>query len=402
MNAHNQIERSAGGWDTLPGQAADPLLAMIGQFNADRRPQKIDLGVGVYKDDKGETPVLAAVKAAELRLQQNQVTKAYLGAEGDLGFIEKLFPLAFGLAIDPGQFVGLQTPGGTGALRLGAELLGRVQTKESRIFLGNPAWANHVPTLQGAGLTVQEYAYLDSHAQGVDFDALLKILDEANRGDALLLQGNGHNPTGHDLSEAQWRQLAFVLKAREIIPFIDMAYHGLSDGLEADAQGVRIVADLCPDVIVAYSCDKNFGLYRDRVGALFVKSRKPEQLPGIMLCLTAIARTSWSMPPDHGAAVVRLILEDPALTAQWKAELETMKDRIQSLRASLSMRHPLLACTTSQKGLFAFLPLTKSQINALRDDFAIYMAGSGRISLTGLNAGNTDWFVRGIESVATR
>jgi aromatic-amino-acid transaminase len=401
MNAHTQIQSRTGGWDMLPAQTADPLLALIGQFRADRRSEKIDLGVGVYKDDRGETPVFAAVKAAELILQQKQDTKAYLGAEGDLDFVDKLFPLVFGGAIDPGLFVGLQTPGGTGALRLGAELLRRAQSEESRIFLGMPAWANHVPTLKDAGLTIKEYAYLDVNSRGVDFDALMTILSEANRGDALLLQGNGHNPTSHDLSEAQWLELAGLLTARGIIPFLDMAYHGLGDGLDADAQGARIISDLCPDVIVAYSCDKNFGLYRDRVGALFVKSQRPEQLPGVMLSLMAIARTSWSMPPDHGAAVVRLILEDPELTTLWKAELETMKDRIQSLRANLSMRHPLLACIASQKGMFSFLPLSKPQIVALREDFGIYMAGSGRISLTGLNARNVDWFVKAIESVAT-
>ncbi|ESQ81344.1 amino acid aminotransferase [Asticcacaulis sp. YBE204] len=398
MDDHKVIQT---GWSRLPSSAPDALLGLIAQFRADPRPHRIDLGVGVYKDESGHTPVFDAVKAAEQRLIETQTSKSYLGAEGDTVFVERLIPVIFGANSDRQRLTGLQTPGGTGALRLGADLLRLSRQGPARIHVGVPGWVNHTPLFQAAGLEIVEHSYVSSTGT-LAFDRVLAALHQARRGDAVLIQASGHNPTGLDFSPAQWRQLADTLSHNGLIPFLDMAYQGLSQGLDADAQGARLIFDACPDALLAYSCDKNFGLYRDRVGALFVQSARRSDLPAIAATLTGLARVSWSMPPDHGAAVVRLILDTPALTAQWQAELTQMRERINGLREVLAEAHPFLRIVAHQSGMFSFLPLTPAQIATLREDFAIYMAGSGRISLCGLNAGNMAHFVSAIASVTAR
>jgi len=366
----------------LTPQAPDALLSIIGAFRADPRADKLDLGVGVYRDVHGATPVLSAVKAAEQRLLDTQATKAYLGPEGDIGFLEQLHPIIFGASPNKASFA-VQTPGGTGALRLGAEVLAAARPG-MRVFMGTPTWPNHPQIFDITRLNVTAYRYFDAAAQAVRFDEMMATLQTAQAGDALLLQACCHNPTGADLSMDQWRAVADLVAQRGLTPLVDLAYQGLGQGLGEDAAGMRLVIDAAPDALLAYSCDKNFGLYRERVGALYALSDSAARLDLATSNIKALARANWSMPPDHGAAVVRLILEDEALTQDWIAELDGMRERIVGLRQGLAAADASLSALAGQHGMFAQLPLSPAQVAHLRTTNGIYMAGSGRINIAGL------------------
>jgi aromatic-amino-acid transaminase len=379
----SQIERQSF-FAGLQSQGADPLLSLIALFRNDPRPDKIDLGVGVYRDASGATPVFAAVKAAEAALLRDQATKAYLGPEGDVGFLERMIPVVFGRASAAADLVAVQTPGGTGALRLAADLIA-ANRKESRIWIGAPSWVNHVGIFRHAGLQVEQVPFFDPASQTLVFDRYLALLENVAVGDVVLLHGACHNPTGADLSLAQWGEVAELLQRKGAIPLIDLAYQGLGDGLDEDAAGLRLMMSNCETVIVAQSCDKNFGLYRERTGALFVHA--PLSMRELVRSnVFNLARVSWSMPPDHGAAVVRVILEADVLAASWREELAGMRARLNAVRASLADALPRLAAMRDQRGLFGLLPLTETEVERLRRYHAIYMAGSGRINLAGLNA----------------
>ena len=390
-------------FDRLTPQPADPLLSMIGLFAADPRPEKIDLGVGVYRNEARLTPVMKAVGAAELRLLAEQSTKAYVGPSGDLGFLDRLAALQFGAGSSHDRMVGLQTPGGTGALRAAADLMVRAGARA--IWVGRPSWANHDPILAAAGLSVRDYAYFDSVNQRVDFTGLTTALAQAERGDAILLQAACHNPTGADLSAEQWREVARMIGERGLVPLIDVAYQGLGAGLDADMSGARAVISACDEALVAVSCSKTFGLYRERTGALFAFTAGPKTRPAVQSNMLAIARANYSMPPDHGAAVVRIILSDSGLDEDWRSELSTMRARINAIRTRLAGKGragPLdLSPLAAQRGMFSLLPLTPAQVEALRVDHAIYVTGSGRISLAGLNAAEVDPFVQALATVLT-
>jgi aromatic-amino-acid transaminase len=367
----------------LVAQAPDALLSLTGQFRADARAGKLDLGVGVYRDLDGATPVFRAVKVAEAQLLADQRTKAYLGPEGDVGFLQRLEPILFGNTRQASVF-GVQTPGGTGALRLGAELIAAAARPSARMFMGGPTWPNHPQIFAAAGLCTVLYSYFDSQSQCVRFDEMMGVLQTAEMGDVLLLQACCHNPTGADLSIDQWRAVADLVARRGLTPLVDLAYQGLGSGLEEDAAGMRLVLEAAPDALLAYSCDKNFGLYRERVGALFALSQSPTQLDLAASNIKALARANWSMPPDHGAAVVRVILESEQLTEDWKAELEGMRHRIVEVRQALAGASPALKGLTRQHGMFAQLPLSPAQVARMREQHGVYMAGSGRINLAGL------------------
>ncbi len=383
----------------LPPQPPDPLLALIGLFRDDPRSGKIDLGVGTYRDEGGVTPVMGAVKSAERRLVETQSTKAYLGPEGDPAFVDLLTPIAFGApASYAGRLVGVQTPGGSGALRLGGELIAAARPG-AKIWLGTPTWPNHRPVFAAAGLTVAEYRYFDPATQSLCFDDMVAALSQAAPGDVVLLHGCCHNPTGADLDDAQWRHVAQLLADRSLVPFIDLAYQGLGDGLEADAGGLRCVLDAVEQALVAYSCDKNFGLYRDRTGALFGLARDSHAAGIVRDNLIALARVNWSMPPDHGAVVVRCVLESTELTQVWRAELDGMRQRIQGVRRALAAIDRRLASLSSQRGMFAQLQVAPSAVAALRRDHGIYMAGSGRINLAGLRMADIATFVQALDQV---
>ncbi|MCW3838097.1 amino acid aminotransferase [Sphingomonas canadensis] len=381
--------------DGLPQQPADPLLALIGMFRADPRPDKIDLGVGVFRDDGGATPVLDAVKHAEELLLARQDSKSYLGADGDRGFVALLEPIVFGADAANPLRTGVQTPGGTGALRLGMDLLARARP-DMAIWIGEPSWANHVPTAAAAQLTVRRHRFFDQVSQRLEIDAMLAGLAQARPGDALLLHGCGHNPSGATVHAADWLRIAAFVRERGLIPFVDLAYQGLAHGLEEDAAGLRILLEAAPEALVAYSCDKNFGMYRDRVGALWVQATDGDALARARSNMLSLARTFWSMPPDHGAAVVRLVLSDPLLRASWEAELAGMRDRIAGLRRAVAATEPRLAALAEQTGMFSLLPVSAAAVTALREEHGIYMAGDARINVAGLRLEDVPRFVAAV------
>ena len=388
--------------DRLDQQPPDALLALIKLFNADERSDKIDLGVGVYKTAEGATPVFTAIKAAETKLLEEQNSKAYLGPEGDMGFVRALMPHIFGTAGDyDGRLDGMQTPGGTGAVRLAAALAKRAGAQQ--LFVGTPTWPNHAQILKDLGLDMVAFDH-GTPDGSANMPALRKALEGMNQGDAILLHGCCHNPTGIDYTPAQWDDIAGKLAETGVLPIIDLAYQGLGDGMEPDSYGVRAVLAQVPEAIVAYSCDKNFGLYRDRVGAVYALGETPAQTAVVMSNAYALARANWSMPPDHGGAAVRLILEDEALTADWLAELESMRNRIGEVRSKLAAAGRAgtvdLTSLGRQKGMFAMLPLSKEQVSALREDHGVYMAGNGRINVAGLTMDNIDKFVESLSAVA--
>jgi aromatic-amino-acid transaminase len=387
--------------ETLKPQPADALLALIKLHNADPRESKIDLGVGVYRTGAGDTPVFGAIKAAEGLLLATQSSKAYLGPEGDMGFVHALIPYVFGAAFDRSRVEGMQAPGGTGAVRLAIEVAARAGAK--RIIMGTPSWPNHAQIVAAIGLELKTFQHVTPEGTA-DLDALKAALGEAKAGDVVLLHGCCHNPTGVDYTPAQWDEIAALVRAAGVLPLIDLAYQGLGDGMEADAYGLRAVLAAVPEALVAYSCDKNFGLYRDRVGAFYVVTSDGDALANAMANGAVIARASWSMPPDHGAAAVRLVLGDAALTAQWLHELASMRTRMAEVRAHLAAAQQIgalnMAPIGAQKGLFSMLPLSGDQIMALRTDHGVYMAGSGRINIAGLTTGNIESFIEALRDVA--
>lgn len=389
--------------NNLQQQPADALLALIKLHNEDSRADKIDLGVGVYRTDSGATPVFAAIKQAEHRLHETQDSKAYLGPEGDMGFVHALMPWVFGKE-DPtmgGRIDGMQTPGGTGAVRLALALAKRAGVK--RIWMGTPSWPNHAQIVADLGLELKTFAH--STAGGVaDLDAVLGAIGEATADDAILLHGCCHNPTGIDYSNADWDKIALAIKAAGVLPLIDLAYQGLGHGMEEDAYGLRRVLREVPEALIAYSCDKNFGLYRDRVGAVYVMMQDAAQVNAALSNGHALARAAWSMPPDHGAASVRLILEDEALVRLWLAELDEMRERMLQVRAKLGAAGTQggvdFTPMGSQNGLFSIVPLSGEQVLAMREKHGVYMAGSGRINVAGLTMGNIDQFIAAVADVS--
>ncbi|MDF2639024.1 MAG: aspartate/tyrosine/aromatic aminotransferase [Novosphingobium lindaniclasticum] len=386
----------------LQQQPADALLALIKLHNADPRADKIDLGVGVYRTGEGDTPVFRSIKAAEAKLVAEQDSKAYLGPEGDMGFVEALMPYIFGKDSPDmgGRIEGMQTPGGTGSLRLALAMVKRAGYK--RIIVGTPSWPNHAQICADLGLGVVEFnhALPSGHT---DMDAVRAAITEAKEGDAILLHGCCHNPTGIDYTNEQWDDIAQRIADAGILPVLDLAYQGLGMGMEEDAYGLRRVLVAVPEALICYSCDKNFGLYRDRVGALYAMVSDPADLAKVMSNGHNLARANWSQPPDHGAAAVRLILEDEALTADWLAELDEMRDRMRQVRARLAAAGLAGAVDLTplggQNGLFSIVPLSKDQVLEMREKHGIYMAGSGRINVAGLTMGNIDKFIGAVADV---
>jgi aromatic-amino-acid transaminase len=383
-------------FERLEAQKSDSLLQLIALCDADTRPGKIDVGVGVYRDSDGSTPILRAVKKAEKMLWEAQDTKAYLGSQGDSRFTELIRPIVFGeeLAGDE-RIVGLQTPGGCGALRIAADLIERANPK-ARILVGQPTWPNHAPLIASAGVEMVPIPYYDVKSRRIRFDEMLDALGEAAPGDLVLLHGCCHNPTGADLSPDQWRELAELIARRGLIPFVDLAYQGLGNGLEADAFGTRLVVEAAEQALVAQSCDKNFGVYRERTGNLFVKAASRKTADIVFGNLMTLARTMWSMPPDHGAAIARIVLDTPELRADWHAQLQEMCARIRRLRARLAAYDPRLTYIEGQNGMFSILPLGREQVLALREEKGIYMADSGRINVVGLSDDNVDRFAAAV------
>jgi aromatic-amino-acid transaminase len=391
-------------FENLQPAPADKILALIGLYRADPRTDKVDLGVGVYKDRDGRTPVMRAVREAETRLFAGQDTKTYLGLAGDTAFNTAMIKLAFGDKADLSCIRAAQAPGGSGALRLVAELLQRTRAGAT-VWLSNPTWPNHMPVMRAAGLQVREYPYFDAASGTVRFDEMLAALRTAASGDVVLLHGCCHNPTGANLNASQWAGVADVLVERGLLPFIDIAYQGFGEGLDADAEGLRLVASKVPEMVVASSCSKNFAVYRDRVGAAMIMARDGAQADVAMSQMLSAARAIYSMPPDHGAAAVRIVLEDVALRADWEAELEEMRLRMLRLRVAFadalrrqsnSDRFDFVA---SHRGMFSRLGLTEAQVERLRVEHGVYMVGDSRINVAGLPEDGMDRLAKAIVSV---
>ncbi len=385
----------------LEAQSPDALLALIKLHAADERPDKVDLGVGVYRTGQGDTPVFAAIKAAEQQLVDRQDSKSYLGPEGDMGFVNALMPYIFGAdATMGGRIAGMQTPGGTGAVRLAVALAQKAGME--RLHMGVPSWPNHAQILNDIALETVTFQH--SNPDGTaNIDAVLEAIRNAGPNDGVLLHGCCHNPTGIDYSAEEWEAIGDAIAETGIFPIIDTAYQGLGHGLEEDAAGMRSVLAKVSEAFVCYSCDKNFGMYRDRVGAFYILSDGQDTLDKAFSNANALARASWSMPPDHGAAAVRLILRDEELTKVWKDELDTMRSRMRDVRRALADAGTAgsvdLTPLGGQNGLFSVLPVSKEQVAQLREEHSIYMAGSGRINIAGLTMGNIEKFVDALADV---
>lgn len=380
--------------DTLP---PDPILGVTAAFRRDPAPGKVDLGVGVYRDESGNTPVPAAVREAERGMLGAQTTKSYVGPAGNLEFNERIValalgPLAAGLA---DRTATIQTVGGCGALRLGAELL-KVSRPDTVVHVSDPTWANHEPLVGSSGLRLERYPYFDAARREVAFDAMLAQLGRLPAGSVVLLHACCHNPTGADLSPAQWTALADLVVRRDLVPFVDLAYQGFGDDLETDAVGLRTLAERVPELLLAISCSKNFGLYRERTGALAVISANAATRAAVATHQARLARRMYSMPPDHGAAIVARLLADDHLRRGWELEVGAMVARMKALRALFAGRMAArlpghdFGWLTRQRGMFSLLGLDAGQIARLREESHVYVPPDGRMNVAGISDGNVD------------
>jgi len=386
---------------------ADTILSLMAAFRADPDPRKVDLGVGVYRDDDGETPVPAAVRTAERVLIERQTTKTYVGPAGNPGFNQEMARLVLGSehpSLTAGRVRLIQSPGGCGALRLGAELV-RYASPESLVHVSSPTWVNHVPLLSGSGLKLERYPYYDAARGGILFAEMLAAFERLPPRAVVLLHGSCHNPTGADLSQDEWRELLSLVKRRQLLPFIDMAYQGLGEGLDADAFGLRLFCAELPEVIFAVSCSKNFGLYRERAGALGIMCESTAQADAAMSQLVRLARGLWSMPPDHGAAIAHGVLSDATLRAQWIAEVAAMRERVQGLRREV-VRHLAEHCPSRDfgfiarhHGMFSLFGITTEQVRELRARHHVYMVDDSRMNVAGLRRENLEYFARSVAAV---
>lgn len=379
--------------ENLTPQPRDKILMLIEMYKADPRTDKIDLGVGVYKDANGVTPVMRAIKAAEKQLWQTETTKAYTGLAGDPAYTTALRQVILGDAVDMARIAAAATPGGTGACRQAFEMT-KMVNPDATVWLSNPTWPNHISILKHLGVTICEYCYFDDDTRGVDFGAMMADLAEVKAGDVVLLHGCCHNPTGANLNLTQWKEVADLLIAKGATPMIDIAYQGFGDGLEADAAGTRLIAGICPETLIAASCSKNFGIYRERTGALICIAPNTGATATVQGTLNHINRQNFSFPPDHGARLVSMILADDALRANWQTELEAMRQGMLALREQLSIE--LRKVTGSDRfgfiarhrGMFSRLGATPAQVEAMRKKHAIYMVGDSRLNIAGLNPAN--------------
>mgnify|MGYP006142927901 CR=1 FL=1 len=387
--------------------ATDPILGLMAAYKEDPNPNKVDLGVGVYKDEQGHTAVLKCVKEAEaLRLKQED-SKTYIGMAGDLGFNAHIEKLAFGhghKVLLANRVTTAHTPGGTGALRVAAEFIKKANPNAT-IWVTSPTWANHISMFKAAGLNVKEYTYYDYDTKGLNEEAMFADLATVPAGDVVLVHACCHNPSGMDLTFAQWQRFTALAKERGFTPLVDMAYQGFGAGLDDDAKGLRHLADNVDEMILCSSCSKNFGLYRERIGAVSIVAADSKVAEVARVNLLSVVRSIYSMPPAHGAIIVANILNSNELTALWHQELAEMRNRINSYRQLIIDKLASEGVTqdfsfiTRQHGMFSFLGINKAQIDRLRSEFSIYMVGSSRVSIAGLNHSNIDYFAKSVATV---
>jgi aromatic-amino-acid transaminase len=389
----------------LKDQPADKILALMGAYRADPRTDKIDLGVGVYKDATGNTPVMRAVKAAEQKIWSEQTTKAYTGLAGDPAYSDAMVGLVLGDAVARDRVAAVATPGGTGAIRQALELI-RLAAPSAKVWLSLPTWPNHPSIVKYLGMPSAEYRYFDEATGDVDFDGMKADLGQAAAGDVVLLHGCCHNPTGANLTEPQWREVIALVNARGAVPLVDIAYQGFGDGLDADAAATRAVAAGVEECLIAASCSKNFGIYRERTGILMAVARDAEQAKLAQANMAFLNRQNYSFPPDHGARIVSTILGDATLRAEWEAELEEVRLSMLGLRKALA--EELRRLTNSDRfdfiarhrGMFSRLGLSPAQVETLRAKHGVYMVGDSRINIAGLNAETVPVLAKAIAEVA--
>jgi aspartate aminotransferase len=385
----------------------DPILGLMAAFRADTAPKKVDLGVGVFRDAQGDTPILDSVRKAEKAVLERQTSKTYVAPAGNAAFNQAMERLVFGAdhpVFAATRIRSIQGPGGCGALRLGAELI-RLASPQATVHVSTPTWANHVPLITGAGLKLGHYPYYERASGALDFGGMCQALEALPAGEVVLLHASCHNPTGADLSQTQWQELVPLFRRRKLLPFIDMAYQGLGTGENEDAYGIRLFAAELPEVLVAVSCSKNFGLYRERVGVLHVVTDAAAAGVAALSHEVRVARSIYSMPPDHGAAIVNEILGDAALRAGWASELALMRERINGLRKQLvaQLRAQLpsrdFGFIAQQQGMFSLLGLSVEEVRRIRTERHVYMTDDSRINIAGLRADNLEYFAQSVAHV---
>ena len=392
---------------TLTAKPADPILGLIAQYREDQNPNKVDLGVGVYKDETGHTAVLDCVKAAEKYRYETENTKVYIGPTGSPLFndeMSKLILSAHHSCLLENRVRTVSTPGGTGALRVAAEFIKSCKAGAT-IWVSDPTWANHWSLFSSAGLTIKTYPYYDYDNKCLDFDGMLATLQQVSADDAVLLHACCHNPSGMDLTKTQWQQVVELAKTKGFLPVIDMAYQGFGDGLDEDAYGLRLMAEHTSEMIICSSCSKNFGLYRERIGACTLIAQSAHGADIAQSVLLSVIRGFYSMPPAHGAALVETILTSDELCQQWHNELKNMRDRINGNRRLLVDK--LIAkgvkqdfsFITEQKGMFSFLGITPEQVKQLQQQYSIYMVESSRISIAGIANNNVDYLAQALADI---
>ena len=388
-------------FENLKTQPADNIMALMGMFANDKRENKIDLGVGVYKDKLGNTPIVKAVKIAEQQLLNRQKSKSYVGLLGSLAFVDQIIGLTLKDSISKSRVVGAQAPGGTGALHQ-LFLLIRAARPDSTVWVSKPTWPNHPAILKHLGLSMQSYRYFDETTCSVDFDAMREDLKKAKEGDVILLHGCCHNPTGANLGLKEWEEITTFCLRKNITPLIDIAYQGFGDGIEEDVAGLQFMASKIPNMMIAASCSKNFGVYRDRVGAGIVIAEGSSLAKLAEDNLKSLNRLTFSFPPDHGAAVVELILGDLNLKKIWCDELEKMRKGMRDLRVALSqgLKHKTNSerfdFIANHRGMFSRLGLSERDVQVLREEFAIYMVSDSRINIAGLQPDKIDFLASAI------
>ncbi len=394
-------------FDVLPQLPADPILGLSAAYREDSNPNKIDLGVGVYKDENGNTPILSAVAKAQTILLEKETSKTYITPQGVQGFIDGMLGLLLGAghpALTADRVAAVQAPGGCGALRILAELVNRCKAGAT-VWVSDPTWANHIPLMSSAGLNIEKYAYFDKEAKGIKFDAMVEGLKQAKAGDVVLLHGCCHNPTGADLTKQQWHTVLEMAQNQGFTPFVDIAYQGFGDGLDDDAYGLRLLAENLPEMLIAASCSKNFGLYRERVGLAAIVTPDSAARTILQSQIQSVARGSYSMPPSYGGALVDIILNTPTLNQEWQAEVAAMRDRMQSLRAMLVQKldekgaNVDFSFVTKQKGMFSFLCISPEQVQQMRNEHSVYFVDSSRVNIAGISNANVDRLADALVSV---
>ena len=395
-------------FESLRAVPADPILNLSILYRQDTNPNKVDLGVGVYKDEAGHTAIMEAVSRAQELILVEEDTKAYVGMAGSKRYCDLLVQTTLGVdhtVLTNNRFAVAQTPGGSGALRVLAEFI-NVAKPGATVWAGNPTWANHSPIMQSAGLEIKQYPYYDKDTKAVDFDGMLATLKaETKAGDVVLLHACCHNPSGADLSLEQWQATADVIKAKGLLPYVDIAYQGLGEGMDEDAAGLRLMANTVPEMVIASSCSKNFGLYRERTGTAIIISTTEAQAHLAQSQMNGLIRANYSMPPSHGALVVETILADPKLKQMWRDELKTMRKRIKHLRSQLVDAIKAegveqdFSFIERQHGMFSFLGINAAQVDRLVNEHSVYLVGSSRINLAGLNQRNIAYVAKAIAAV---